>query len=112
MLYQIGQILDEVVSCNNFKYFREQLKLVVAFLSLVKKEGSFKTDKLIICLLSSYGYCVPAHLLNMVTIKTVNKISMSFFSPILEHIKECVVYLSVVRFFQNIFFYEFDQPFS
>ena len=108
----MGQILDEVVSCNNFKYFREQLKLVVAFLSLVKKEGSFKTDKLIICLLSSYGYCVPAHLLNMVTIKTVNKISISFFSPILEHIKECVVYLSVVRFFQNTFFYEFDQPSS
>lgn len=85
---------------------------MVAFLSLVKKEGSFKTDKLIICLLSSSGYCVPAHLLNMVTIKTVNKISISFFSPILEHIKECVVYLSVVRFFQNTFFYEFDQPFS
>ena len=73
----MGQILDEVVSCNNFKYFREQLKL--AFLSLVKKEGSFKTDKLIICLLSSYGYCVPAYLLNAVTIKTVNKISISFF---------------------------------
>lgn len=108
----MGQILDEVVSCNNFKYFREQLKLVVAFLSLVKKEGSFKTDKLIICLLSSYGYCVPAYLLNTVSIKTVNKISISFFSAFLEHIKECVVYLSVVRFFQNTFFYEFDQPSS
>lgn len=72
------------------------VKLVVAF----------------ICLLSSYRYCVPAYLLNAVTIKTVNKISISFFSAILELIKECVVYLSVVRFFQNTFFYEFDQPSS
>ena len=88
------------------------MKLVVAFLSLVKKEGSFKTDKVIICLLSSYGYCVPVYLLNVAAIKTVNKISIRFFSAMFEHIKECFVYLSVVRFFQNTFFYEFDQPFS
>ena len=55
---------------------------------------------------------MPAYLLNTVTIKTVNKISISFFSAMFEHIKECFVYLSVVRFFQNTFFYEFDKPSS